>query len=129
MVGAASNTERGRFRSGLRDSPAKTLALSNPAKAPIDIFVNTFKVAIDQVGTTNEKGVLAMGSPLVHRRANRYTRNSARTRVRIDPAPVIHLPKCSPRTLTAKIASRQMIPTAIPSQELLNIHAPFGPAT
>src|SRR2546427_13253755 len=106
ISGAESITERGRSRSGERHSPANTQAESNPDRAPIDVLVNTFNVKMENAGRARENGAWAKGTPLIQRFASRYSITTPTATVRIDPLPVIHLPKRSPRTLTAKTTSR-----------------------
>src|SRR5262249_12881564 len=97
ISGPDSITERGRSRSDARHPPANTAVLSNPLKAPSDIFVNTFSVRREKAGKAAENGLWLKGAPLVHLAASRYSIKAPSAMVMADPLPMIHFPKCSPR--------------------------------
>src|SRR5262245_59026354 len=126
--GAAAITERGRSRSGARHSPANTLALSNPDRAPIAAFVKTFRVRMENVGSPKENGGYANATPLFQRFARRYSIKPPRAIVRTDPVPVNHFPKCSPRTFTAKTHNKKIKAALTIRGVLFIIHFPRGPA-
>src|SRR5579883_1432115 len=105
--GAANTTERGRSRPGAPHSPAKTLELSTPDNAPIDIFVKTFRVRMENPRRATENGGWEKGTPEIQRRTRRYNITAVTEMVRIDPPPVSHFPRCSPRRLTANTAPRK----------------------
>src|SRR5690242_512500 len=100
MKGAAIATDRATSFSGLRHSSAKTAELSKPERAARDIFARTAAVTSESAGTWNDSAPRASGIPTIHALPRRHATTAQIANHRIEVAPVSHLARCRPRTLT-----------------------------
>src|SRR5215472_8372737 len=122
ISGAAISTERATSFSGLRHSSAKMADPSNPLSAEIAIFVNTFSVRIEKLGSASEKDKRAEGSPNTQARISKEIKARNVATVRSAPALLHHFVRCRPRTLSMYATRHATAVRASANGRLVNIH-------